>query len=315
MTLRLGDYCGMELARLGDHDRRIWVLDGDLGDSNGATHFAQRHPDRFVMAGIAEQTMVSAAAGIASCGGRPWVFSFAAFLCYRAYDQIRMCLSQANQPVTLVGSHSGGCAGRNGRSHAALNDLSLMTSLPNMTVWAPADPADVRLAIRSILQENRPAYLRLPRRPVDALPGRPARCRWLTDPRPVALLGTGLGTHLAFAAAAELSRRDELVGLLHCPQVLPLPHTQLATLLRDVEHLVSIEDHYSSGGLGSLLQHAKLTPQTTIVGWPMHWTGKSGDDQQLLSAHRLDAESLADRVLDTLANTSSSRPSSQRQTV
>jgi transketolase len=314
MMLRLGDHCGLELARLGDDDRRIWVLDGDLGDSNGAAHFAQRHPDRFVMAGIAEQTMVSVAAGIATCGGRPWVFSFAAFLCYRAYDQIRMCLSQAQQPVTLVGSHSGGCAGRNGRSHAALNDLSLMTSLPNMTVWAPADPADVQLAIDSILREDRPAYLRLPRRPVDALPGAPMPCRWLTDPAPVALLGTGLGTHFAVAAAAELARRGQLVGLLHCPQVVPLPRAELAVLLSDVEYLFTIEDHYPTGGLGSLLQDANITPKPTMIGWPRRWTGRSGDDQHLLTAHRLDPQSLADRVLDVLADTSSSRPPSLRKT-
>jgi transketolase len=258
---------------------------------------------------------VSAAAGIASCGGRPWVFSFAAFLCYRAYDQIRMCLSQANQPVTLVGSHSGGCAGRNGRSHAALNDLALMTSLPNMTVWAPADPADVRFAIESIRQEGRPAYLRLPRRPVSALSGPPARCRWLTNPGPIALLGTGLGTHFAAAAAAELSRRGESVALLHCPQVVPLPHAELTILLRDVEHLFTIEDHYASGGLGSLLRDASVTPLITNFGWPKNWTGKSGDDSQLLSAHGLDPQSLADRVLDTLAGKSSSRQRTHSQAV
>jgi transketolase len=315
MTLRLGDHCGLELARLGERDCRIWVLDGDLGDSDGAARFAERHPERFVMAGIAEQTMVSVAAGMATCGRRPWVFSFAAFLCYRAYDQIRMCLSQANQPVTLVGSHSGGCANRNGRSHAALNDLSLMTSLPNMTIWAPADRADVRLAIASILREDRPAYLRLPRRPVETLPGGPARCRWLTDPAPVALLGTGLGTHFAVAAAAELARRGQPVGLLHCPQVVPLPHAELATLLADVEHLFTVEDHYPAGGLGSLLQDAGLTPQLTTIGWPAHWTGQSGDDHDLLTAHRLDPQSLADRVLATLVDTPSPRPSWQHQSV
>jgi transketolase len=315
MTLRLGDHCSLELARLGNRDRRIWILDGDLGDSNGAARFAERHPERFVMAGIAEQTMVSMAAGIASCGGRPWVFSFAAFLCYRAYDQIRVCLSQANQPVTLVGSHSGGCASRNGRSHAALNDLSLMTSLPNMTVWAPADPADVRLAIGCILREDRPAYLRLPRRPVDALPGSPARCRWLTDPAPVALLGCGLGTHFATAAAAELASRGQPVGVLHCPQVMPLPQAELTTLLTGVEHLFTVEDHYPTGGLGSVLRDADVTPRPTAIGWPAHWTGQSGDDQDLLTAHRLDPHGLADRVLATLANPPSPRPSWQRQPV
>ena len=124
MTLRLADHCGLHLSRLAETDERIRVLDGDLADSDGALHFAERHPDRFLMAGIAEQSMVSVAAGMASCGLRPWVFSFAAFLCYRAYDQVRVSVSQAGQPVTLVGSHSGGLSSRNGKTHAALNDIA-----------------------------------------------------------------------------------------------------------------------------------------------------------------------------------------------
>jgi len=86
MTLRLADHCGLYLGELAVQDGRIRVLDGDLADSDGAIHFAERHPDRFLMAGIAEQGMVSVAAGMASCGLRPWVFSFAAFLCYRTWS-------------------------------------------------------------------------------------------------------------------------------------------------------------------------------------------------------------------------------------
>jgi transketolase len=172
-----------------------------------------------------------------------------------------------------------------------------------MTVWSPADPADVRLAISCILRGDRPAYLRLPRRPVEALPGGPARCRWLSDPAPVALLGSGLGTHLALATAAELSSRGRPVGVLHCPQIAPLPHAELATLLTGVEHLFTIEDHYPAGGLASALQDADVTPRPTAIGWPTRWTGQSGDDHDLLTLHRLDPHSLADRVVATLAST------------
>lgn len=301
MTFRLGDHCGRELARIADQDDRIWVLDGDLGDSNGALHFAQRHSRRFVMAGIAEQAMVSMAAGMASCGKRPWVFSFAAFLCYRAYDQIRVCLSQADQPVALVGSHSGGCTARNGASHSALNDLSLMTSLPNIRVWSPADPADLRLAIHTILREGKPAYLRLPRRPLAELPGTAAPCRWLSAPASIALLGTGLGTHLALAAAAELTRRGYRVGVAHCPQLAPFPRDALAALLKDVDHLFTVEDHYPVGGLASLVRDAGPVPRVTAFGWPAQWTGRSGDDDALLAAHRLHPCGLADQITDVLA--------------
>ncbi len=206
MMWRLADHCGQYLSELAVADLRICVLDGDLADSDGAIHFAQRFPERFTMAGIAEQCMVSVAAGMASCGLKPWVFSFGAFLCYRSYDQIRVCLSQSRQPVTLVGSHTGGCSARNGKTHGALNDLALMASLPNMQVWAPGDTADLKFAMHSILGGDQPAYLRLPRRPLDALAGEPAPCRWIGTPQLVTLVSTGLGTHLALAAQKILLR-------------------------------------------------------------------------------------------------------------
>ena len=101
MILRLGDRCGQLLADLAEVDERIRVLDGDLADSDGSIHFARRHPDRFIMAGIAEQSMVSVAAGMASCGLRPFVFSFAAFLAFRAYDQIRICIGQTKRVSSI----------------------------------------------------------------------------------------------------------------------------------------------------------------------------------------------------------------------
>lgn len=295
MTLRLADHCGLFLAEEAERDDRIWVLDGDLADSDGAVHFAERHPQRFVMAGIAEQAMVSVAAGMAACGLRPFVFSFAAFLAYRAYDQVRVGLSQAGQPVTLVGSHSGGCSSRNGKTHAAINDLALMASLPRLQVWAPAGPEEVRHACRAVLAGGEPAYLRLPRRPLEDLPGDPAPLRWLDGPRPVALAGCGLGTHLAAAAHRRLKTEGHGVGLLHVLRPKPLPE-DTAAALAGVETLYVVEDHYAFGGLASLLQQLDLPLRIVPLGWPAEWPGKSGADDDLLAQGGLTAEALAERV-------------------
>jgi transketolase len=142
MLERLGKIVSERLTLAAAKDSSIWVLDGDLADSYGADAFAAAHPDRFISAGIAEQSMVSVAAGLAACGIRPWVFSFAAFLTYRAYDQIRVGISQTGLPVALVASHAGGCGGRNGKTHVALNDVALMASLPRIAIWTPADAGD-----------------------------------------------------------------------------------------------------------------------------------------------------------------------------
>jgi transketolase len=292
------------LSELAKTDERICALDGDLADSDGAIHFALQHPARFTMAGIAEQCMVSMAAGMASCGLRPWVFSFGAFLCYRAYDQVRVCLSQSRQAVTLVGSHTGGCSARNGKTHAALNDVALMASLPNMQVWSPGDVADLRFAMDNILLRDQPAYLRLPRRPLEQpLPGEPALCRWLGAPQPVALLSTGLGTQLALDAQQYLATHaDFRVGVLHCAQLAPLPIRALTEALRPCQLIFVIEDHYTFGGLASLLQHAGLQGRIIPQGWPGDWSGRSGSDEDVLRENGLAPEHLACTIMASVEN-------------
>lgn len=304
---KLADHLGQELAQQAQTDPRIFVLDGDLADSDGAYLFAQQHPDRFLMAGIAEQNMVSVAAGMADCGVRPWVFSFAAFLSYRAYDQVRIGLSQAEQPVTLVGSHAGGLAARNGKTHAAPNDLALMLSLPNMHVWAPGDFSDVQLAVASSLQNNAPCYIRLPRRAFSAheqlkveeglgqTSPRPASGeRWLREKQSVTIVSTGLGSHWALEAADILLQQGYLVGLLHCPCLAPLP--PLAQELAGVSQIVVIEDHTVFGGLASLLASLGLTAPITSFGWPMQYCGKSGSDEQLRAHYGLSGTALAAKI-------------------
>jgi transketolase len=296
MTLRLGDYCGLYLSELAVEDDRIWVIDGDLADSDGAIHFAQKHPERFLMAGIAEQCMVSTAAGMASCGVRPWVFSFASFLCYRAYDQIRTCISQTKLPVTLVGSHSGGCTGRNGKTHAALNDIALIASLPNFKIWSPSDHEDLKFAIRSILAEGEPAYLRLPRRQLDdCLPSKVSSWRWLSAPSPIVLISSGLMTHIAFSVLECLTNQEISVGLIHCLQLAPLP-VDLCQELAHTKCIFVIEDHYTFGGLASLIHQLGLPGKVYSIGWPGNWSGQSGSDEDLLFEHNLSAEQLTMRI-------------------
>lgn len=300
--VKLADHCGRILAGCGDREPRLYVLDGDLADSDGAIHFAQRHPERFLMAGIAEQNMVSVAAGMAEAGRLPWVFSFAAFLCYRAYDQIRVCLSQARQPVTLVGSHAGGLSGRNGKSHAAPNDLALMLSLPSLHVWSPGDCGDVELAVRTILAEPAPSYLRCARTPVDdqrGLPGSPAALRWLLPRRPVVLVSSGIASHWALSAAGRLAEAGVEVGVLHCLRLRPL--AAIADELRGVQRIFVVEDHATFGGLASLIGGLGLPAAVTALGWPDDFSGKSGQDEQLLAEHGLSADRLAHTIEAALA--------------
>lgn len=286
-------------------DDRIFVLDGDLADSDGAIHFAQAHPERFLMAGIAEQSMLSVAAGMASVGRRPFVFSFAAFLCYRAYDQIRVGLSQSKQPVVMVGSHAGGLSGRNGKTHAAPNDMALMLSLPNIEVWAPADHLDIDYMLSQLLGRDeschQPAYVRAPRCAITRaqnLPSEAGRVRWLRQKQPVTVVSCGVASQWSHEVASQLSRHGIEVGLLHCLHVNDL--AALRDNLTDVEQIFVIEDHNEFGGLASLLRQLALSAPIKAIGWPMDFSGKSGDDDDIRHAYGLSVEQLVQWLLREL---------------
>lgn len=298
--LRLGDHCGKYLSELAKQDERIWVLDGDLADSDGAIHFSEKFPGRFIMAGIAEQSMVSMAAGMASCGLRPWVFSFASFLVYRAYDQVRVGLSQCRQPVVLVGSHSGALTNRNGKSHAALNDIALMSTLPHMQVWSPADTADLHFAIDSIRQDAQPAYLRLPRRPMPAVAGEAGLLRIIATPQQITIVSTGLGTQLAAVAQQLLAAKGIPVGLIHCLRLSPLPQPALRQHLAGVKKIYVVEDHITYGGLYTLVQQLGLQCELVPIGWPKDWPGQSGADESILQMHGASPEQICARIIQEL---------------
>ncbi|MBU9191482.1 transketolase family protein [Burkholderia gladioli] len=294
--MRPAAHCAQALVERARHDPRIWVVDGDLADSYGVDRFAQAHPERFLMAGIAEQTMVSTAAGMAACGLRPWVFSFAAFLCFRAYDQIRVGLAQTGVPVTLVGSHAGGCGGPNGKSHQALNDIAAIGSLPNLDIWTPGCEADTRFVVDAVLARERPAYLRYPREPLGALPGEPAECRWIGARARFALVSCGLFTHVALDAARRLRELDVDAGVIHLTRLAPFPAAEFAALLRDVDGLWVVDDHTRRGGLADLLHAEGFAVRDPVFSWPADWSGDFGPTEVLLKRHGLAADDIAARL-------------------
>ena len=294
---RLGGVVGTVLARRAEHDRTIWVLDGDLADSDGADQFAAHHPHRFLNCGIAEQNMVSVAAGLALKGQRPFVFSFAAFLCYRAYDQIRVGVSQTGLPVTLVGSHAGGLLGRNGKTHTALNDITVMASLPKMQLWSPAVAQDIDHIVAALLAQQGPAYIRLSRAEVPDLHLPFATVRWIGKPSRVAFVTTGSATHWALAACERLVACGIEAGVLDIVRVSPIDEERLRRAAADIAVAIVVEDHHPLGGLASQLRAVGLNCSIVQKCWPADWSGQSGTDAELRAAFGLDANALVEFLL------------------
>lgn len=294
---RLAEHFVDELMAHAVDDERVWLLDGDLADSYGATAFADRFPDRFVMAGIAEQNMVSVAAGMASCGARPFVFSFAAFLAYRAADQIRVGLVQSRLPVTLVASHAGGCSGRNGRSHSATGDIALMASLAGIEVWAPADRHDVMAAVAAARSGDVPLYCRTPRDALADLAVPPGPIRIAPGGGDTLILACGLATHWALEAQALLASEGISCDVASVARLCPLP-LGIDTLLAEPRTVIVIEDHMRTGGLADLVAARTGRVPDLWFGWHDHPPG--GDTCAVRRWGGLDAATIAGAVRDRL---------------
>ena len=290
------------LARFSAEREDIWVLDGDLGDSYGLyTRTQQPRYSRFVQVGIAEQALVAIAAGLAAVRKFPWVFSFSAFLCHRAADQIRTCIAHQKLPVILVGSHAGAATGPNGCSHAALSDLGLIASIGGIELWAPADAADVQMAVGSLISRPRAAYIRASREPVKPLSLPPGRIRTNGLLGDVVLVSTGYASQWA----------DEVVASLAL-QGIPMPWSHFAQLRDDVLHdwvrhyplmrvAVVLEDHGAVGGLADAVR--RVAPPGVAVkslAWPSRWHGEAGSICDLRHAFGLDTESIVRSVRETL---------------
>lgn len=296
--MRLGNYCIQELIEYSKENKSIWLLDGDLADSYGADMYAKHFPDRFIMGGIAEQNLVSMAAGMASYSLSPWVFSFSSFLCFRAYDQIRSSVCQTASNVKLVGSHSGGFTGKNGQSHASLNDIAIMCSLPQMQVWSPSQRDDVIYCIKRLINYSGPAYVRLPREPLEKINTYEDvdDCYWITKPNKIVIVSTGIGVHIALSVKDYLSRLGYEIGIYNCNLIAPFPIDIFRAALIDNSTLFTLEDHYTFGGLGSILQHFNFNV-TEKFGWPKTYTGKSGNFNDILFNSDLNPEKIANKIL------------------
>jgi len=249
---------GDTLTELGETDKRIVIIDGDLATSTMAVTFAKAHPESFVEAGIAEQNMVGMAFGMSTLGYRPWLSSFGVFLTNRALDQVRMLVSQTLAPVRLAAAYTGLLNGSAGKTHQDVEDFSIMRALPNMTVLAPADAVEAEAMIRWAAEHDGPLYLRLARDAVADVfssdyvyeHGAPILLRDGTD---AVVVSTGVQT----SRTVEALNAPELHGLsirhVHVPSLKPLDEDALWQQLDGNRRVFTVEEHSVIGGLGDVV--------------------------------------------------------------
>lgn len=273
-------------------DPRILLIVGDLGYSV-VEEFADSHPGQFINAGIAEQNMMGMAAGLASEGYRPFVYSIANFPTFRCAEQIRNDVDYHENPVVTVAVGGGLSYGNLGYSHHAIQDFALMRSFPNTIISAPGDPVEVSSAIDFLLSEGRPAYLRLGKAGEPTFHKSPPNMgvgKWLYISGAPSSSRAILSTGANLERAIDLAKTDEYsdYAVYSMPLWGRIGRAQQAEMLTRFSHLTVVEDHLADGGFGSwILECANSAGLTNIVieraGLSDSVLGRVGTQEYLIS--------------------------------
>ncbi len=294
---------GKTLERLGAEDKNIVVLDADLSGSTQTKFFAKSFPERFFDVGIAEQNLISTAAGLSMVGKIPFAATFAIFATGRTYDQIRNGVCYQNANIKIIGTHGGLTVGEDGATHQSLEDVSLMRGIPNMTVIVPADAKECEEAVKFAYKHNGPVYIRISRNSVpDIFPD-----DYKLSPMPiVAAEGSDItifacGEALAWCInAAEILKRTKGISakVVNVPFIKPLEKDDIVNAVQRVRAVVTVENHSIIGGLGSAVCEilSEKHPVPVLRIGVEDKFGQSGTPDALLKMYGLDEASIAGRI-------------------
>jgi transketolase len=255
IEISMRDVYGEELMKLGEEFPDLTVLDADVSSSTRTILFAEKYPERFFNVGVAEANMVDIAGGLALCGFRSIVNSFAIFLTLKATEQIRNVICYNRLPVIIVGSYAGLSDSYDGASHQSIEDISIMRSLPDLNVVVPADAVELRQALRQALNISTPTYLRVCRNPTPILfehsePFEMGRIKVVREGTDLTIAACGIAVPIAVNASRELERLGISVELLNISTIKPLDKESLIRSVKKTKRILTVEEHSVSGGLG-----------------------------------------------------------------
>jgi len=294
---------GAGLDELGKKNPNVVALCADLTGSLKMDKFAAEYPNRFIQAGIAEANMIGVAAGMTIGGKIPFVGSFANFVTGRVYDQIRQSVAYSNKNVKICASHAGLTLGEDGATHQILEDIGMMTMLPNMTVINPADYNQTKAATLAIADYEGPVYLRFGRPKVPNFtdanqPFEIGKAISFREGNDVTIVATGHMLWKSLEAADLLAQEGINAEVINIHTIKPLDEDAILTSARKTKCVVTAEEHMLNGGLGSLV--AKLLSTTQPMPLEMIGVndtfGESGTPDALLKKYHLDTDDIVNAV-------------------
>ncbi len=297
------DAYGQALKELGNKNKDIVVLDADLSGSTKTAVFKKEYPERFFNIGIAEQNLMGVAAGLATTGKIPFASTFAVFATGRAYEIIRNSICYPNLNVKIAATHAGLTVGEDGATHQALEDLSLMRSLPNMVVLNPADGIEAKQCIFKAVEHKGPVYIRLGRSKVPVLfdesyefeIGKGVELKSGND---ITIIATGIMVKKALDARKRLLEEGISARVINMPTIKPIDKDIIIKAAKETKGIVTAEEHNIIGGLGSAVAEVVVEncPVPVLRVGVNDTFGESGTGDALLEKYNLTAENIIGKV-------------------
>lgn len=299
------DAFGDALVAVGQENEKLVIIDCDLAAATKTNKFRDAYPERFFQFGIQEANALSAAAGLAVAGYRPFVCSFASFITGR-YDQIRISIADNEAPVVVVGTHGGLAIGKDGATQMGTEDINLMRGLPNMNIIQPADYFETFAAVRFLSVFNKPVYFRLCRQPVPNVNnenykfefGKGVTLRLGDD---LAILATGGMVYIALEVAVELAKQEINARVINFHTIKPIDKNLILKAARETAGLITLEDHNIIGGLGSAVAEiiAEASRHVAFKRLGINDAfGESADPNDLYRKHLMEKESIIEQIVD-----------------
>ena len=299
---------GKALAALANTNENVVVLDADLSKSTKTADFKAVAPERFFNMGIAEGNMMGVAAGLSTCGKVPFVSTFAMFAAGRAFEQIRNSICYPKLNVKVCATHAGLTVGEDGASHQAIEDISLMRSVPNMVVINPADDIETEAAIKAVAEMEGPCYVRLGRMAVSRVNDETnynfviGKGITLAEGNDVAIIATGIMVEAALEAKEELAKEGINTRVINIHTIKPIDEELIIKAAKETGVIVTAEEHSVIGGLGSAVAEvvSENCPVPVLRVGVKDIFGESGKPNELLEKYGLTSNDIVNKVKKAL---------------
>ena len=296
---------GEALAKLGEENGNVVVLDADLSSATKTSLFAKKFPERFFDIGIAEQDMMGTAAGLSTFGKIPYVSTFAVFAAGRSYDQIRNTIAHINANVKICATHAGITVGEDGATHQMLEDIGMMRTLPNMKVFSPSDDIQTKWLIKEVSKINGPVYIRLTRLATPIIYDEDfvkqnnikfeiGKGIQIGDGTDASIIATGVTVSEALIAKERLEKEGINVRVIDMHTIKPIDKYIIIKCAKETKKIITIEDHSIYGGLGSLVCEVlseNYPAKVTRMGIRDTF-GESGKADELMRHFKIDSNSI-----------------------